>query len=564
MSQPTNGSATRKLADLGKKEPLPRANEEGASRQARPEPSASKPEREREKGPSRAANDTRPEIEDHTDLHITSDACEAVLAKDATVFVRDGELGRLIRARTDGPLTWRKFSRAIVRDTLSRLARFFRWKLSKEGEYSRAYVRAPEDAAAAVLERGEWRSLRSLHRITFAPFLRRDGTVCAEPGFDAESGVFADFAKGSFPRLPARPSREDARRALGELVSTFVDFPFETEADRYVPVAAVLTILARDAIDGSVPLIMFAANTRGTGKSRIGRVVSILATGRKPAAQGIPETDEEWAKAMPSMARAGAPMVFFDNVKDAVPFGASALDQALTTGRITSRVLGLSENVEVEIRSLFVASANNPTYRGDLVRRVLPCRMETHLEHPEDRDDFTIPDIEAYAERERGRILIAALTVLDAFRAAGRPRAPGARPWGSFERWSELVPAAIEWAGGPNVEATRASLSALDETRGALACVLSILFAWQAKQAPGYTWPAREALRELQASDAGREVLDAFAPKRPGTETSAKSFGRRLMVARGRVVESLRFAERGLDPKTRSALWAVEKVALTK
>lgn len=545
MSQPTNGSATRKLADLEKKEPLPRASGEG----------------ERPKGPSRPANDTRPEIEDHTDLHVTSDACEAVLAKDAMVFVRDGELGRLIRARGDGPLTWRKFSRAVVRDTLSRLARFFRWKASKEGEFTRTYVRAPEDAAAAVLERGEWRSLRSLHRITFAPFLRRNGTVCAEPGFDAESGVFADFGKGSFPRLPARPSREDARRALALLVSTFVDFPFAAEADRYVPAAAVLTILARDAIQGSVPLIMVSANTRGTGKSRLARVVSILATGRDAAAQGVPETDEEWTKTMPSIARTSPPMVCFDNVKDGTPFGSSALDQALTTGRIAARVLGLSENVEVEIRSLFVATANNPTYRGDLVRRVLPCRLQTSLENPEDRDDFKIRDVEAYATKERARILVAGLTVLAAFHAAGRPLAPDARPWGSFERWSELVPAAIAWAGGPNVEATRESLTALDETRGALACVLTLLFAWQEKQAPGYTWPAREALRELQSSDAGREALDAFAPKRAGVETSAKGFGRRLMVATGRVVEGFRFVPRGLDPRSRSTLWVVEKVA---
>ena len=57
------------------------------------------------------------------------------------------------------------------------------------------------------------------------------------------------------------------------------------------------------------------------------------------------------------------------------------------------------------------------------------------------------PDLLAWVRRERGRLLVAALTILYAFCRAGRPVPSGLKPWGSFEGWSGLVRAALVWAG---------------------------------------------------------------------------------------------------------------------
>ncbi len=59
-------------------------------------------------------------------------------------------------------------------------------------------------------------------------------------------------------------------------------------------------------------------------------------------------------------------------------------------------------------------------------------------EHPEERTDFRHPRLLAWVGENRGRILPAALTLLRAYVAAGRPvqRLPG---FGSFEEWSDLV-----------------------------------------------------------------------------------------------------------------------------
>jgi hypothetical protein len=242
--------------------------------------------------------------------------------------------------------------------------------------------------------------------------------------------------------------------------------------------------------------------------------------------------------------------VCFDNVRDGAPFGASALDACLTSGAIAGRLLGGNENVTLEAHGVFMGTANNPSYRGDLIRRVLPCRLDSDLENPEDRRGFTISDIRAHVHAERARLLVAALTLLAAFDAAGRPYQ--ARPWGSFERWSELVSGAILWAGGPDVQETRAGLTALDEARGTLDAMLFACSKWTAPVT------ARDMISRLSERPDTLEILEAFCPPSRGGKISAKSLGWRLRRAGGRHIDGRWFVERGLDPHARSVLWSVE------
>lgn len=501
-------------------------------------------------------NDKREQVEDGPDLHITTDACERAITKDPLAFVRDGALGRLIQDE-HGALIWRPYTKASAREAVGRRVRFFRFARAANsdptGEPVKRFILPPESAIAALLDRGAWASARPLRRVTSAPFLRNDGTVCQKRGYDRESHVFAEFEESAFPRLPKRPTHADAKRAFAELANLFVDFPFASEADRCVPIAAILSILARDAIRGPVPLMMISANVRGAGKSLLADVISIIATGRQAPGQAVPETDEEWQKALLSIARMRAPLVSFDNVRDRVPFGSAALDATLTSGAIAGRLLGGNENVTLESQTVFIATANNPFFRGDLIRRVLPCNLLSTHENPEDREDFQIRDVRAYAFEHRHRLLMAALRLLSAY-VHSKSSFEG-RAWGSFERWSELIAGALFWVSGINVQDTRESLAVLDDERGALEAMLATFAHWKEP------FTAAQMLAKLNDDNAGQEILESFCPRPRGRgEVNAKVLGWRLRQEREKVVGGRRFVMMGRDSKTKSTLWLVETV----
>ena len=73
---------------------------------------------------------------------------------------------------------------------------------------------APDDVADALLSRGgNWR-LPILSGITNTPFLRRDGSICEMPGYDAAGGLLYKPGDKIFPSISPQPSRDDALEAL--------------------------------------------------------------------------------------------------------------------------------------------------------------------------------------------------------------------------------------------------------------------------------------------------------------------------------------------------------------
>jgi putative DNA primase/helicase len=179
--------------------------------------------------------------------------------------------------------------------------------------------------------------------------------------------------------------------------------------------------------------------------------------------------------------------------------------------------------------------------KGDARRRVVPCRLETAEEKPEERTGFKYPDLLGHVRRHRGGFVAAGLTILRAYVVAGRP-ARELSPFGSFEAWSGLIRSAVHWVtGGLDSCATRTRLRDADPalaTRGAL------LTGWS--ELPGGTGTGvtvAEALRYLR--DPGcqdrfltlREALMEWSStdKLPGPGT----IGHKLRGYRNRVVDGM-------------------------
>ena len=312
----------------------------------------------------------------------------------------------------------------------------------------------------------------------------------------------------------------------------------------------------RAAIDGSVPMFVFGAPVRGSGKSLLAKVVSVITTGRLPSMLSAPDDGEEMRKTLVSIGLAGDPYVVFDNVEGS--FRSKHLSAAITAEMIQGRLLGVSKQVRMPFRAVLVVTGNNLAFRGDLVRRILLCDQDPQMQNPEDRAGFRYDPLLDHVRSKRRDLVVAALTVLKAHALAGRPR-EGAR-WGSFEPWDDVVRAALIWAGWTDPLETRERLRedmdedvrAIREFHGAwfqafhdmpqtAARAIQFAFSEQPEQSEGALANALAGL--LPAS---------YGLQRP----SVKSLGSKLSTLRDRVVCGKKLVKHGKD-RNGAILWAV-------
>jgi len=174
-----------------------------------------------------------------------------------------------------------------------------------------------------------------------------------------------------------------------------------------------------------------------------------------------------------TIALAGDPVVLIDNINR--PLGSPALDSALTAGVIGGRLLGGNVKQDVPLTAVFLATGNNLRFKGDLVRRVVPIALDSTWERPEERTGFVHEPLEPWVHQERGRLVIAALTILAAYTEAGRPKQAIAQ-YGSFEQWSDLIRSALVWGGEVDPCEGRKTLAAQSDS--AYAALATLLDAW--------------------------------------------------------------------------------------
>ena len=224
--------------------------------------------------------------------------------------------------------------------------------------------------------------------------MRPDGTVLDVPGYDAATG-YAYMPGREYPTIPDAPSLDEARAALADLLVPWSDFPVNSEAERYVPIAALMTLIARPAIRGACPAFLTDASMRGSGKSLITRAVTTLAQGREAALMTWPGESTELEKILGSYALRGASVIAWDNVDS--EFAGAPLDKVLTcSDRVELRVLGKSESPALAWRAVMLAGGNNMAIGGDTTRRVLVCRLEPITERPEERTGYAIADLPSW------------------------------------------------------------------------------------------------------------------------------------------------------------------------
>ncbi len=337
-------------------------------------------------------SDRRPVIIVAPDIHVVVKEAVEALREDVDLYVRAGKLVHVVPISFDEEEGGLKAGTPIIRDMpceivqlhLSQYARFLR--LNKK---SFQPCMPPEHVARTVCALGEWARLRPLLGIVEAPIMLRDGSILQTQGYHVATGLL--YAPSCvFPSMPVAPTLNDAQAALARLAFPYVDFPFENEAQRLVPIANTMTILCRPAIVGHVPGFLYDAPMPGAGKSLITDAVSIQCSGRECPRSSYPvdhgaTNDTEMVKLLTGYAAAGVGYFSFDNIPPTTPIGGGPLDKAMTARLVQFRQLGQSKRNETyRWISVVMGTVNNPSFSDDgAARRWLHGRIVPKEEAPD-------------------------------------------------------------------------------------------------------------------------------------------------------------------------------------
>ena len=399
------------------------------------------------------------------DEKTVNDAVVLLLAARGDLFDHNGSLAVISDEHVDGEesrKTIHHLSLATLREIISETCRFYVWGIDKETEEEvPVWQRIPKWCYEAVLARGSWTGIRPIRGIVTSPVLRADGSILQTQGYDVDSGLFVDLTE-TFPEIDSDPTAKAISDAVATLFDLVSDFPFKDSASLSAWVASLLTPLAREAYRGCTgPLFLFDANVRGSGKSLLADVNSLIDTGREATRLTAPQNDEEARKRITALVNDSDRIVLIDNITGR--FGCASLDAALTGTVWKDRRLGHTELIEAPLRMTWYASGNNVILAADTARRVCHIRLESKLENPEDRSGFKYQDIRKHVRKNRPALLAASLTILRGYYAAGRPD-QNLKPWGSFEGWSDLVRNSIVWCGLVDPGETRTELRATSDS----------------------------------------------------------------------------------------------------
>jgi hypothetical protein len=418
----------------------------------------------------------RPIIQVSAVIEEMVELAEEALAADPRAFCASNALVRLCRTSgkalpfmddvgNDAP-HMAPLGEATLRAWLSTDAQ---WLSAEEGEART--VMPPGCVVSALKEHSLWPHVRRLTGFAETPVFRRDGSLISRPGYDEATGLYYVAPKGLYVPSNA-PTLYDAQEASEDLLEVVEDFPFEDDVARSAWLCGLLTPFVRQDLQGLCPMFVVDANIQGSGKTKLVDLISLVCSGRVLAKMANTTDDDEMRKRLLAVALEGTNCVLLDNVRGAL--GTPSLESALTAGVVKERVLGENRTAQAPLRACWFAGGNNIEYEGDLVRRVLQVRLVSPLERPYERSGFRHADIERWVLDERPRLVAACLRVWRSYFAAGTPKHKSV-PWGSFERWQDLVFGAVEWLGLASPDGARLRASAAPAEREQMIAVMKAL-----------------------------------------------------------------------------------------
>lgn len=375
---------------------------------------------------------------------MTGDSLSALVQYNTppAIFVMGGALVRLRQDENGRPII-ESITEDILRCKLERAANYYQRKTNGDVPHS-----PPTLVLKDILAIGEWSEFPPLKGVIQAPVLKPNGEILFKPGYDSETKLhYIPSPELNIPQIPLLPTPEDVSRAKSLLNESIHDFPFTDEASRTNMIALIITPFIRPAIKGPVPLAVFSAPQPGSGKTLLGEICGLIATGHSPSMLQFSLSEEENRKKITSALFQGDSVIEYDNVKIKVDSG--VLASALTGNEWGDRILGRSQNVRLPQKATWIINGNNLEIGDELNRRSFPINLTPTESQPWTRQDFLHNNLSDWTLENRGRLIWAIFVLIQHWDISGNPRLTGVA-LGNFNDWAEVIGGILGAAGFKN------------------------------------------------------------------------------------------------------------------
>jgi hypothetical protein len=317
-------------------------------------------------------------------------------------------------------------------------------RMNTQGEWTRADP--PERHVRMLLRRQAYTHLPALRGLARQPFYRMDAdTLVTTSGYDPVSrclGVF-DAGKFTLPDCTETAAREALELIRSDLIG---EFHYAKPVDETATLCAIFTAVTRPAL-GLAPAFHVRAPSSGTGKSYLCQIIAKFAGPGSASKVSYPKTSEEATKAVLSLLLSAPAVIEFDDM-DSDWFAHGPINRMLTSEAVTERVLGYSKTATASTAVLVLGSGNNVGPVRDLSRRVITINLNAKSATPATLAYKGNPYAAITSNRER--YVTAVLTIIEAWKAAGRPKTdvPSIASYGGA--WSDLCRHPLIWLGLPD------------------------------------------------------------------------------------------------------------------
>ncbi|WP_024336879.1 MULTISPECIES: hypothetical protein [Bradyrhizobium] len=392
--------------------------------------------------------DERPDlIIDQADLPAAAGKLAERLASSPSLFQRGSTLVKLVNT-TEGPSTLLlnvhdvvNYSHQVCRPVMQKIVR---------GELMREPVTLPERVAKLYLNRHDAWGVRHLDGICRAPILSDDGSIRATHGYDKETHFWCIGVE--LPRIPDRPTRKQAEKALDSLRRVFATFPFADalktavsggrlmvdlsqppRVDEASYLVAILTAVCRPSLPLAPGFIIRSPqySGAGTGKGKLIRAAARIAFDFAPKAFTSTGDRAELDKRLTASLVAADPVVFLDNVNAEI-VRSNLLAQIATENPCAIRPFRENTKmVSITTNAFLAITGNAIAVSEDLARRFLIVGLDAGCEDPE-RREFS-EEFDLLIQRKRRDLLAAALTI---WRWGRQNSLKQGQALGSFEQWA--------------------------------------------------------------------------------------------------------------------------------
>jgi hypothetical protein len=481
------------------------------------------------------------------------DAAESELAKTYRHYQRGGVI---VTINTD-PGTHETTVKPLTLPSLIRaLAGLAIWQRYDKRSQEWVVCDPPDKHTRVLHDATVYPHLPVLNGIARQPYLRSDGSLMTNAGYDSATGMFGVFDARQYS-VPDTPIRQQAEHALKELSELLSEFAFKTNHDKAAALAGILTAVVRASLP-QAPMFHVKAPSIASGKSYLCELLTAFATPQKGTPHAFPADDEECRKLLLSELLTAPAVLEFDNLTgDLIPH--KSLCTTLTSEFISGRILGQSKTAEVGTRTLFLSSGNNVEPVRDMTRRTVTITLDPACETPAARNFRKQPVNEVRVNR--GHFVSLALTIVRAWHCAGRP-ITHCKTIASYGDWSNYCRQPLLWLGMPDPATCIFEAMNDDPDREILG---EFLQAWfnQFGKTPALVKEAINAAQTRRlnyshhANEALFEAITDIAGERDGS-INRRRLGWWIKRHSGRVVNGLRLVQ---DTSNRNAAkWKVESV----